>query len=262
MLQVGPPKISRSLLLGLLVVSAAFIAGCGGGDSEPDCSDIPASREWEECMGMVEPEKSSTDDEPDSTSNESNSTSSSDLSKVGTITGTGGGTEIRNTFRLGPLLYSDDAPPSDVLSACLVGSSSEIASSVFAQGEVDVEYSEGSLPLSIPLNTELVQEGGLLAAFTAYELDGEWLCGAESAYGRTFELEPGELVTLPFWVVATGRLTNAQPELPDDVLNAWYFDLLGELAEQEVSGPGKVYCEDESEDRLMLYNRATRSTCS
>lgn len=242
-----------------VILAAAALGGCGSSDAEPvstESAEVSEAQEREmereryeaQVEEVREAEKRRAED-------------------VGTITGAGEGTTVRNTYRLGPLLYPDEAtPPEEAMSACLLGGSAAIASTVFAEGELEIEYVEGTLPIPIYLSNELVQAEGLQATLAAQEIDGEWMCAVEEVLGTYLEMEPGEVVTIPFWVVAPGVLSNANPTLSEEVLNTWYFDFVGPVGnttELTIEGQGAVHCEGEYEveERLMLFNREGTSSC-
>jgi hypothetical protein len=251
----------RFIVVGLSVsaalLAAVALSGCGGTDAEAEQADAAVATEERE----VEERERELERE------EEKETEERQLENVGTITGEGEGTTVRNKFRLGPLLYSDEeTPPEAALSSCLLSGSAAIASSVFAKGELQIEYLDGTLPIQIYLSNELVQAEGLQGTLAAQEIDGEWLCAIEDVYGVYYELEPGETQSIPFWVVAPGVLSNAQPKLPGSVEDAWYFDFVGPVGNQTeltFRGPGAVFCDEEfaEEWRLMLFNRAESSTC-
>jgi len=242
-------------LIAVLLAAVAF-GGCGN-DAETESESRQAALAIEEQEAREERELVAEEKEAEE----------QELTTVGTITGAGEGTAVRNTYRLGPLLYPDEGtPPEAALSACLISGSAAISSSVFAEGELEIEYTEGTLPIPIYLSNELIQTEGLQATLAAQEIDGEWLCAIEDVLGVYLELEPGETHTISFWVVDPGVLSNAQPELPDEVKNSWYFDFVGPIGNQTeltIQGPGAVFCEEEfdQEERLMLYNRAVSSSC-
>jgi len=250
------PVVSTATLI-VVLLSAIALGGCGGNDAEAEQADAT----------IISEEREVEDRERELEREEEIEAEAQQLENVGTITGAGEGTTVRNTFRLGPLLYSDEeTPPEDALSSCLISGSAAIASSVFAQGELQIDYVDGTLPIQIYLSNELIQAEGLQATLAAQEIDGEWLCAIEDVLGTYYELEPGETQTIPFWVVAPGVLSNAQPELSEGVKNAWYFDFVGPVGNQTeltIKGPGAVFCEEEfdEEERLMLFNRAVRDSC-
>lgn len=250
--------IGISLIAVLLTV--AGLGGCGNADAEADRTDAALAEERKARDERKEREA-------DEAAEEEREVEEQQLETVGTITGAGEGTTVRNTFRLGPLLYPDEGtPPEAALSACLISGSAAISSSVFAEGELEIEYVEGTLPIPIYLSNELIQAGGLQATLAAQEIDGEWLCAIEDVLGTYYEVEPGETRTIPFWVVAPGVLSNAEPELSEETKNSWYFEFVGPVGNQTeltIQGPGAVFCEEEfdEEERLMLYNRATSSSC-
>jgi hypothetical protein len=189
------------------------------------------------------------------------------VSFVGEITGPDGrGTTLADRFSLGPLVYgSEGTPPEVVLNACQINDPGTIAASVFARGQVTASYQEGTLPLSMPLNSwEELAQGGAYFLTTAFRLDGQWRCNSETGLGDFTELQPGESLTVPIWVVGSRVLTNAQPELPASVTDGWYFKFVASVngySSLSISGPGAAACEEElGEDRrLMLWNRS--GTC-
>ena len=137
----------------------------------------------------------------------------------------------------------------------------QIDSSVFIRGQLKVTYQEGSIPTTVPTITELIAGEDTLGIGLALDVDGSWQC--TELIGTSFEFQPGETQTFPFWLILPGILTNEQPRVPVAVQNSWYFNFFGQqlgLEEVKVGGPGKVWCEDEylEEWRLFLYGRPGR----
>jgi len=265
----------RALLPGVLVlVAGACLSACGGdshttADSQQGASPCGtrASSEYPACREREERESREAVDEETSGSTPSETAAQAvggPVSFVGTITGSDGqGTTLVDRYSLGPLIYgSEGAPPEVVLNACRINEPGAIASSVFARGQVTTIYQEGSLPLAIPLNSwEELAQGGDYFLIAAFRLDGEWRCNSETELGASMELEPGESLSVPIWVVGVRVLTNAQPELPASVTNAWYFKFIASVngySRLSITGPGAAQCEEElgEEQRLMLWNRS------
>jgi hypothetical protein len=268
--------VNRAAPLGVLVlVAGAFLTACGGGTphttadspqgSSPcdtrAASEYPACRERrEEREGQEAVDEETTGSAPSETPGQLGGP----VSFVGTITGSDGkGTTLVDRYSLGPLIYgSEGAPPEVVLNTCRINEPSAIASSVFARGHVTTIYQEGSLPLAIPLNSwEELAQGGDYFLIAAFRLDGEWRCNSETELGAFMELEPGDSLSVPIWVVGVRVLTNAQPELPASVTNAWYFKFTASVngySRLSITGPGAAQCEEElgEEQRLMLWNRS------
>lgn len=259
-------------------ILAAVLAGCGGSpqsttaDSQRATSpcESAASSEYPACREQRKEKETREDIQRERNSAAATEEVSQSLggpvSFVGTITGSDGkGTTLVDRYSLGPLINgSEGAPPEVVLNACRINEPGAIASSVFARGQVTTIYQEGSLPLAVPLNSwEELAQGGDYFLIAAFRLDGEWRCNSETELGAFMELEPGESLSVPVWVVGTRVLTNAQPELPASVTNAWYFKFIASVngySELSITGPGAAHCEEElgEEQRLMLWNRSGR----
>lgn len=271
--------IRRCLILGLGVVLAMLAMGCGGSQpaAEPSEDEVCGSlsgHEREVCGDFY----SANDRLKEAERSESVETTTTEgppeevggpLSSVGTMTGSDGhGTTFRDDYRLGPLLYSNEGtPPETVLNACRINDPTQIASSVFARGQVTTTYQEGSLPIAVGLVSweELAQgldaEGEQLFLITAFRLDGEWRCNSETEFGATIEFQPDESQTVPIWVIGPQVLTNAQPRVPASELNTWYFKFLGSqygASSLTIHGPGAASCGEGlgEEERLLLYNRS------
>lgn len=259
-------------------ILAAVLAGCGGSpqsttaDSQRATSpcESAASSEYPACREQRKEKETREDIQRERNSaaatEEVSQSVGGPVSFVGTITGSDGrGTTLVDRYSLGPLINgSEGAPPEVVLNACRINEPGAIASSVFARGQVTTIYQEGSLPLAVPLNSwEELAQGGDYFLIAAFRLDGEWRCNSETELGAFMELEPGESLSVPVWVVGTRVLTNAQPELPASVTNAWYFKFIASVngySELSITGPGAAHCEEElgEEQRLMLWNRSGR----
>jgi hypothetical protein len=243
------------ILFGL--ATAMLVVGCGS--SSPPLNEFRASTETEETSA------------PPPSTEESQSGPGGPLADVGTITESDGeGTTFSDRYRVGPLMYSEEVtPPEEVLEACNLNYPTELATSVFAHGEVTLTYQEGTLPTEVSLGSvtgPVVQEvyngeveSGNLNNLTAFRISGEWSCTSTSL---GIEFQQGESQTLPFWVIVPRVLSNAQPRIPASVFNTWYFEAIGPyLGSRTVktSGPGAALCEGAygvEEHLLFLYNRS------
>lgn len=251
--------IRQWLILGFSVATAILVVGCGNSSHPQPPSKLQASAETEETTT------------PPSTEEDESETGGS-LSNVGTLTESDGeGTTFSDRYRIGPLLYSNEStPPEEVLDACNLTDSAEIATSVFARGEVTITYQEGSLPTEVSLGegyggVQAVDKGeeygeGQLDSAVAFHVGGEWWCADT---GGAIEFQEGESRTIPIWVIVSRVLSNAQPRLPKSVLNTWYFEEIGPPLGIEprviTSGPGAATCKGaygSDEQLLFLYNRS------
>jgi hypothetical protein len=238
-----------------LVVLLLVMVGCGNGQSS--AGDQAAHTRADAAIGApAETTATSTSaaaDEP-----------GGPLETAGTLVKSDGqGTTISQDFRIGPLLYGqDDQPPNEVLDACNANYSTTIAQSVFARGEIDLSYTEGSLPLTVTFDPSAmvysINGDGLLSAM-AFQVDGAWQCGADSN-SINLVLDQGETETLPFWFLAS-VLSNAEPRVSQATLDSWAFGSGVFLSqgnqsswETRTSGPNAARCSND--DVLMLYAKA------
>jgi hypothetical protein len=185
------------------------------------------------------------------------------LQNIGTITVSDeAGTSFRDHFQLGPLLDASEViPQAEVLAACNLESPAIIDKSVFARGLLGVSYTEGSLPESIAVDPEDTVAGNeLYDAVFAYQAFGKWICHQEEL--PQWEVQPGETRWFPFWFIASDIRSNAQPEVPAEVFNSWFFRFVGPLpalqGTTKITGPGLASCKSYGapEPRLYLYSRS------
>jgi hypothetical protein len=146
-----------------------------------------------------------------------------------------------------------------VLDACNADYSTTIAQSVSARGEINLSYTEGSLPLTITFDPSAmaysINGDGLLGGM-AFRVDGAWQCGTDSGAINAV-LDQGENERLPFWFQAS-VLSNAEPRVSQAMLDSWAFGSGVFLSqgdqsswETHTSGPNAARCGND--DVLMLY---------
>lgn len=255
--------MSRAVTTLVLISGAlsAVLVACGGGQSiGAQCEHLHAGPAYLACMNGEPPPEHHRHDAAQAPSPPAEEVGGP-LSYVGTITGSSNGTTISDRYSLGPPIYSKEGtPPAEALSACLVDSPAIIARSVFARGTLTLSYESGTLPLSLGAGVYYVQAEHSLADLTALEIDGQWHCAMEELDNISLELEPGEELTLPFWVVFAGVLSNAQPRVSKTAFQHLYFGFLGEpYGEVTVRGPGNASCPASfsgEEQVLLLYGRS------
>jgi len=242
----------------MAVLAGFALTSCGSGNSSASSSPQTEAQSSETTEAQ-ETTPSTTEAPPEEVGGP--------LSFVGTITGSGDNTTVSNRYSLGPLLYgSKETPPEEVLQACYMTESAIANASVFARGEVTTTYQEGSLPLPfILISWEELALGGELSLITAFQLDGEWHCNSgysEYEGSTSIEMQPGEALTVPFWIIGSRVLTNGQPRIPASELDSWSFKFIastyGYSHQLTVHGPGAGSCEEEvgEEQRLLMYNRS------
>lgn len=244
----------RWLVFGLGLPIVMLAVGCGSSSQSPSPSE-PQSRAETEAMSAP----------PSTEESESESEPGGPLANVGTITESDGeGTTFSDRYRVGPLTYSNEStPPEEVLEACNRNYPNELATSVFARGEVTLTYQEGTLPTEVNIGGEVQEvyngapESGQLDNAVAVQVDGQWLCTT------AIEFQQGESQTLPIWVIVSRVLSNAQPRVPASVFNTWYFEFIGPPFPPDrsvkTSGPGAGLCKEAygvEEHLLFLYNRS------
>lgn len=234
----------------LLVLGANLIAGCGS-STAPEVSEVEPTE-------AVEAQESEVTEEAEPQPEEA----SEPIETVGTMVVTDErGTTFEDTFKLGPLGEGEEsAPPVSVLGACNYVSPEQTATAAFAQGEMSISYTEGTVPVyvAIPPNG-IVQGEELYGALVAYELNNEWQCAQEELETSSWEFQPGETKTMPIWFLAGGIINNERPQVPAELYNSWYFTSIGLPLRQPstVTGPGAIKC-GEYETRLYLYKRSGR----
>jgi len=185
------------------------------------------------------------------------------LSYVGTITySDNAGTTFTERVKVGRLHKSSElTPPQAPLAACDDDYSTGIASSVFARGEATITYEEGTLPYEF----DVFASG--LGSIIPFKVDGAWEC---TGTGGIATFEPGETQTFPFWIVASGMLSNAEPNINWAEVDTWAISGVNAgvgvgngVGVKQMRGPGAVACQEPEEQgikgnllyRLLLYGR-------
>ncbi len=238
--------ISVAAGLGVLAsigIAVAALTGCGssGPSSSTASSGQPAANE---------PTASTP-------SSETTPATAATLPEVGRYTVIAKNTKFVSEVRLGSLQFGQaGAPPSEVLSACS-GASQSAGNAAFAQGELIAMYAEGSVPFQVSLNGK-GSMAGVGSSNLALHTSAGWTCSGEEIAQFTFQ--PGQTVTIPFWVINGEALTNARPRLSQDELNRVALNLkpFGAWEHEQpttitVGGPQAVTCGGEQgEQRYKL----------
>lgn len=236
-----------ALSIGVVLLTLGLFSGCGGSDS-PEAAAQPESQ------------TSTATETSEAPPHEPVEELGGPLEKVGTITVSDHkGTTFKDRYWIGPLSNGEEAPPpATVLGSCDITSPGQAARSVFAHGKASISYTEGTLPEQVGLAPGVGGEE-LYGGVVAYELDGEWWCRQEELQSTSYEIQPGETITMPIWLVAEEVLNNARPKAPPEVFNSWYFNFMGPPTLQlrgttTIDGPGAGTCYGEK--YLYLYNRS------
>ena len=150
-----------------------------------------------------------------------------------------GGGSVTGRYSVGlPVTFSDPgAPPTGVLDACGLDSSTATDTSVYVPGEITVTYS-GTIPMAIPV------AAGDITALSVRRVDqavggndGSWICSGPVSGNDTvltYNLSPGQSITRPIWVLLTEVLTNDAPNF----VPSQHFDIAFTGSGIGTPGPG------------------------
>ena len=175
---------------------------------------------------------------------------------MGTVTNTGPGTELSETVSLGAIGYGQaGAAPQDVLSSMTNQNDalpSIIATSAFVHGELSLDYSLGSLPITVFFDpTEVFGNitGGVPPdAGAIMDVNGQWQDDGSDGAGISFTMQPKQSVTYAVWIQFPDVLTNAAPTITQSQANDLTFTLNptietgGSGSADTVSGPQAADC--------------------
>jgi hypothetical protein len=147
---------------------------------------------------------------------------------VGTFTFTGPGTTYSETYTASSILYGKDdrEPPAAALSSCS-DTSSNAPSEAYIYGTVSISYTQGSQQLSLEptlgnavntIDSQVWASPLNLYAVTLPTGDSEsWTCPAISEQngggGSSYNVSPGQTITLDYWVILQQAITNATPTI-------------------------------------------------
>lgn len=256
--RVPEPVTARSVSIagrcvwGVLWAIAAFaLAGCGGSNhgssgAATKSGQVPNTTSGTSVVGMPP------------------------VHDVGKRTYSGTGTKVSAAYQVGALSYGESgAPPQAVLNACGT-TTTDVQTAAFVPGVVDLSYDEGRVPSYINGPNNMIVLGGppgtSAGALTeqgqvALYLNGVWDCSGQQAW----TLQPGQSVTMPFWIILNGVISNSNSgftstqasELSLDF--GFQSDQLSFSARQSVTGPDAANCNGGTE-QLMPYAKLPLNT--
>jgi hypothetical protein len=211
-------KISAVVVLCLLASVGIMVAALTGCGSSGPSSSVASPAAAQVTSGQSEPTTSTP-------STATTPAASATLSEVGTYTLVAKNTKFVSKVILGSLQYGQaGAPPSEVLSACPTDeeASDSVGNEAFAQGELVMSYAEGSVPLQMVIDGKGAMTGAGTSD-TVVHTSQDWTCGGE---GLQYSFQPGQTMTIPFWVLNRNALTNSRPRLSQTELNGVTFNLV------------------------------------
>jgi hypothetical protein len=259
----GSSVVAGLGVLASVGIMAAALTGCG---SSGPSSSTGLSSAAQVTSGQEEPTTST----PSTETTPATTATATTLPEVGTYTLAAKNTKFVSQVRLGSLQYGQaEAPPSEVLSACPTDeeTSDSIGNEAFAQGELVMSYAEGSVPLQMVIDGK----GALAGAGTSDTVvhsSQDWTCGGE---GLQYTFQPGQTMTVPFWILNRNALTNSRPRLSQSELNGVTFNLVptGTWESEDhtvvtLSGPQAAACNDTDDGtgryKLLPYAQLPSTT--
>lgn len=168
-------------------------------------------------------------------------------------------TKFVSKVLLGSLQYGQaGAPPSEVLGACPTDeeTSDSVGNEAFAHGELEMSYAEGSVPLQMVIDGKGAMTGAGGPSDTVVHSSQGWTCGGE---GLQYTFQPGQTMTVQFWILNRNALTNSRPRLSQPELNGVTFNLVPTGAwESEdhttitLSGPQAATCSEYGPEKYKV----------
>jgi hypothetical protein len=238
----------RRLVAWLPALMVLALAGCGS--SSPSSS--PASSAQPVANASTGPTGSSS-------GSQTTPAPAATLPEVGTYTMVAKNTKFVSKVLLGSLQYGQaGAPPAEVLSACPTDeeTSDSVGNEAFAQGELEMSYAEGSVPLQMVIDGKGAMTGAGGPSDTVVHSSQGWTCGGE---GLQYTFQPGQTETVQFWILNRNALTNSRPRLSQTELNGVTFNLVPSGTwEQEnhttitLSGPQAATCSEYGPEKYKV----------
>jgi hypothetical protein len=245
----GISVIAELGVLASVGIMVAALTGCGSFSPSSSVGSSPAAQA---ASGQDEPTTSTP-------SSATTPTPAATLPEIGTYTLVAKNTKFVSKVVLGSLQYGQTgAPPSEVLSACPTDeeTSDSVGNEAFAQGELEMSYAEGSVPLQMVIDGKGAMTGAGGPSDTVLHTSQGWTCGGE---GLQYTFQPGQTVTVPFWILNRNALTNSRPRLSQTELNGVTFNLVptGTWESEDhttltLSGPQAATCNEYGPEKYKV----------
>jgi hypothetical protein len=188
-------------------------------------------------------------------------------SPVGEFIGIGKGTRYTQTYTATPLMYGykKQTPPVAALDVCNANYTESIAQDVYIGGTDILDYAKGIMALTfIPIGDNIVTSIDTQVLPSppdeyAIEVDGQWECPAQNQDPGSggFTVQPGQTVTLNFWVIMSGLVDNADPVVPKKQAEMMSLDIPFDTSQSvsggKVVGPHAAKCADTGGYELLPY---------
>lgn len=248
--------MNRHLTAAAVMLSAAVVlAGCGSSADTGTSTPAPSAGS----------DASAATSTPASTpATTAASPAPSDAKYIGTVTTSGDDTAYTASYSVTPLIYGKDnqGMPEEVQQAC---GTSTTNTDVYIGGSVTLRYTKGNLAMTLTP----VDEGPIGSAdisvfpsqpsgMSLYQ-GGQWLCPEQGGDGTfdTETLQPGQSVTIPFWIDVADVISNSTPAITAQQAGVMTIGIqftsnqIYGNATTTVSGPGAEDCQNAYE--LVLY---------
>ena len=245
--------VVRFGMLASVGIMVAALAGCGSfGPRGPSTGSSSAAQ-------VASEQHEPTTSAPSAEATTATTATTATLPEVGTYTLAAKNTKFVSQVRLGSLQYGQaGAPPSEVLSACPTDeeTSDSVGDEAFAQGEMVMSYAEGSVPLQMVIDGKGAMAGAGGPSDTVVHTSQDWTCGGE---GLQYTFQPGQTMTVPFWILNRNALTNSRPRLSQSELNGVTFNLVptGTWESEDhttvtLSGPQAATCNEYGPEKYKV----------